>query len=240
MSDWFGGNSDSPVQVMGTGVEVRPLMRTVYLWMTLGLLVTAFTAVFVVNTPAMLELALNRVVFFGAIIGELALVWGISLGIRRLSPGMAIALFFVYAAVNGFTLSLIFLVYELGTISTAFFSTAAAFGAMTVLGYTTQLDLSKYRSYFIMGLVGLIAAMLVNIFLRSSTFDLIISIFGVFLFLALTAYDTQKIKQLAADPELTSNGEMMMKVSILGALTLYLDFINLFLFLLRLFGRGRD
>lgn len=149
-------------------------------------------------------------------------------------------LFFVYAAVNGFTLSLIFLVYELGTISTAFFSTAAAFGAMTVLGYTTQLDLSKYRSYFIMGLVGLIAAMLVNIFLRSSTFDLIISIFGVFLFLALTAYDTQKIKQLAADPELTSNGEMMMKVSILGALTLYLDFINLFLFLLRLFGRGRD
>jgi hypothetical protein len=222
---------------VGVLVDVRPIMRMVYLWMTLGLLATAVTAIIVSSTPSLLALATNRAVFFGAIIGELALVVAIGWGIQRMSPGMAGALFFVYACVNGFTLSLIFFVYALGTIQIAFFTTAAAFAVMTVVGYTTQTDLTRYSTYFMMGLIGLLVALILNMFLRSSGFDLLISMFGVVLFTALTAYDTQKIKLMASDPQINTDGTMTAKIGILGALTLYLDFINLFLFILRLFGR---
>ncbi len=158
---------------------------------------------------------------------------------RRLSFPVAALMFFAYAALNGFTLSLIFIVYDLGAISKAFLSATAAFGVMTVVGYTTQVDLQKYRSYFMMGLIGLLVAMVINIFLRSNGFDILISMVGVVLFTALTAYDTQKIKLMASDPEINADGSLVMKLSIMGALALYLDFINLFLFLLRLFGRRR-
>jgi FtsH-binding integral membrane protein len=149
-------------------------------------------------------------------------------------------MFFVYAAVNGFTLSLIFLVYNLGAIGAAFLTTAGLFGAMTIVGLTTQIDLTKYSTYFMMAIIGLVIAMVVNIFLRSSGFDLLISFAGVIIFTALTAYDTQKIKNMASDPTIDAGSDAAMKLSILGALTLYLDFINLFLFLLRLFGGRRD
>lgn len=234
----FNSGSGSVART-GLLADVRPLMKLVYVWMTLGLLLTTVVSITVATNETILNLALNRGLFFGAVIGELVLVIALSAAIRRLSFPVAALLFFAYAALNGFTLSLIFFVYDLGAISKAFLSATAAFGVMTVVGYTTQVDLQKYRTYFFMGLIGLLVAMLINIFLRSNGFDLVISMFGVVLFTALTAYDTQKIKLLAADPEVGAGGEMMMKLSIRGALTLYLDFINLFLFLLRLFGRRR-
>jgi hypothetical protein len=221
-------------------VEIRPLMRGVYMWMALGLLTTAAVAGFTYNTPALLEFASNPIVFFGAIIGELVLVIALSWGIRRMTPTVAGLMFFVYAAVNGFTLSLIFLVYDLGAIGAAFLTTAGLFGAMTIVGLVTQVDLTKYSTYFMMAVIGLVIAMVVNIFLRSTMFDMLISIAGVIIFTALTAYDTQKIKNMASDPTIDAGSDLAMKLSILGALTLYLDFINLFLFLLRLFGGRRD
>jgi uncharacterized protein len=245
MSDYsFWGERaiDSP----SLRVEVRPLFRLVYMWMGFGLLVTTVIALLTVNPGSPLynllfdvRGGLNEGVFFGAIIGEFALVIALSAGLRRMSVGLAAVLFFLYAAVNGFTLSLIAMIYTDASIVSAFVSTAALFGVMTVVGFTTQMDLSRYRTYFFMGLIGLVVAMVVNLFLRSSGFDLLISMFGVVLFTALTAYDTQKIKQLASDPTIQADGDLAMKFSILGALTLYLDFINLFLFLLRLFGRRR-
>lgn len=238
MSGFFGNRNESPI-LSEPRVGLQPLMRMVYAWMTLGLLVTGGVAVYTANMLTTSARSINPGLFLGGVIVELALVMGLSWGIRRLSPGVAIAMFLIYAAVNGFTLSVIFLVYNLGTIQLAFFSTAATFAVMSVVGYTTQLDLSQYRTYFIMGLIGVIVASLVNVFLRSTGFELLISLVGVVLFTALTAYDTQRIKRMASDPEITSDTNMSMKLGILGALTLYLDFVNLFLFLLRLFGRRR-
>jgi FtsH-binding integral membrane protein len=167
------------------------------------------------------------------------MVVGLSWGLRRISPNLAMILFFVYAALNGFTLSLLVMVYADSSLVTAFASAAALFGVMSVVGYTTQADLTQYRTYFMMGLIGLIVAMIVNIFLQSRGLEMLLSLFGVVLFTALTAYDTQKIKQIAADPNIQADGSLVIKLSIMGALALYLDFINLFIFLLRLFGRRR-
>lgn len=237
MTDWFGSGQSSVVVNGASAVATRPLMRFVYMWMTLGLLVTAAVAWFVPNTPALLELVMNRAVFFGAIIVELALVIGLSWGLNRMSANLAGMLFFVYAAVNGFTLSVIFLVYDIGSIAEAFLITAGMFGVMTVFAFTTKLDLSRYGSILMMALIGLVIAMLVNTFLGSSSLNFIISLGGVVLFSALTAYDTQKIKNMAAMTSMSDDGSLTAKLGIMGALTLYLDFINLFLFLLRLLGR---
>src|SRR5258707_808854 len=162
MAGFFGNNSGDLISPVTTDTQIRPLMRMVYVWMTIGLFVTAGVALWVASSPTLINSA--KQFFIPAVIGELALVIGLSWGLRRMSPGLAIALFFAYAAVNGFTLSLIFLVYKLGTIQLAFVSTAATFGVMSVVGYTTQLDLSKYRTYFLMALIGLLVAMVVNMF----------------------------------------------------------------------------
>lgn len=237
-------NSDmersTPLNLAGLRVEIRPLMRLVYMWMTVGLLVTAFIAMMVSGNEALLSLVLNPVVLIGSIIGQLALVVAINAGIRRMSPNLAGILFFVYAGLNGFVFSIIFVAYDLGAIGLAFLTTAGLFGAMTVVGFTTKTDLTQYRSYFMMGLIGLVIAMVVNMFLGSGPLDFLISIVGVLVFTALTAYDTQKIKEMAANPTIEADGSLAPKLAIVGALTLYLDFINLFLFLLRLFGGGRD
>lgn len=235
---------NGPVQVLktfpGAQIEFRPLMRQVYMWMGLGLLVTFFIALLTANTPALQQIAFNPTVMLISVFGSLGLVIGLSWGIRRMSATTAAVLFFVYAALLGFTtMAIVFAVYPVGTIVAAFGTTAALFGVMTVIGFTTKVDLSKYSTYFMMALIGLVIAIIVNMFLNSGPFEMLISIFGVILFTALTAYDTQKIKEMSMDPELQAGGEMMMKISILGALTLYLDFVNLFLFLLRLFG-SRD
>jgi FtsH-binding integral membrane protein len=220
-------------------VETRPLLRNVYLLMTLGLLVTAAMSYITVNAEPLRDLLRYPLVVWGVFIVQLILVGALSVAIFRLSTGAAAAIFLVYAASVGFTLSGMVLYYDLGTLTTAFVATAALFAAMSIVGLTTSVDLTKMGAYLFIGLIGLLFAMLLNIFLRSSTFDLVISLVGVVLFTALTAYDTQKIAQMASNPEIQADGSGLMgKLSVLGALKLYLDFLNLFLFLVRILGRS--
>ena len=217
------------------GIQLNAVMRNVYAWMTMGLLITAFVSA-LLNASG---LAPSGTVMLLAVFGQLGIVIGLSWAIHRISATLAGLLFFAYSAMTGVTFSIIFLVYPIGSITAAFLTTAGVFAAMTIVGLTTQTDLSKYSAYFIMGLIGLFIAMIVNIFLGSSALDFVISIFGVLLFTGLTAWDTQRIARMAADPRFAVKADETLKFSILGALTLYLDFINLFLFLLQLFG-GRD
>ena len=236
----FNTSQSIPQSAVQPRVEVRPLMRQVYMWMALGLLVTTGASILTLSVPALLRLALNPLVLIGAIIGELVLVIALSRAIMRMSTQMAIGGFVVYAALNGFTLSMIFLAYNLGSIALAFGTTVILFGVMTMIAMTTSIDLSKYGSYLMMAVIGLVIAMVVNMFANSGPLDYIISCAGVLIFTALTAYDTQKLHRLAADPQIQAEGAALLtKISVLGALTLYLDFINLFLFILRLVG-GRD
>jgi len=229
---------DDAIPAPASRINVQSVLQWVYVWMAVGLLVTAGVAFLTINTPALANLAASPVIWV-AFIGELILVFALSAALPRLSPGVASMMFFVYAALNGFTLSVIFLIYTGGTIAAAFGTTAALFGAMSVIGFTTKMDLTKYGTYLMMALIGLVIVMVINIFLQSSGLDLLISLVGVILFTALTAYDTQKIKRMAASAEVNADGSTAMKLSIMGALALYLDFINLFLFLLRLLGGNR-
>lgn len=223
-------------------VEFRPLMRLVYLWMGLGLLTTAVLAlVLSSNEQLIFSIAQWTLPIF---IGQFILVIALSWAVNRIPPMVAVALFFVYAVSMGVTMSVLVYSYvatgEAMAVANAFFTTAGLFGVMTVVGYTTKVDLSRYSTFFMMALIGLVIAMVVNMFLQSSGFSLLISIIGVLLFTALTAYDTQKIKNLAMHPSMQEHSDAMVRLSVLGALTLYLDFINLFIFLLRIFAGGRD
>ncbi len=220
-------------------VEVRPLLRSVYLWMTLGLLITAGVAFAIAAyAPHLLQ---NVLLVWGLLIAELILVLVLAAAIWRLSFGAAALIFVLYAGFTGISLSGIVLYYDLGTLTQAFLSAAALFAVMSIVGLTTKADLSKLGTYLIIGLFGIILAMFINFFFRSSAFDFIISIIGVVIFTGLTAYDTQKIARLAVDPRIEGEGSQLAgKLSILGALTLYLDFLNLFLFLLRIFGRSEN
>lgn len=218
--------------------SVAKVMRSVYLRMFLGLLATAFTAMFVASQESlMLAIFGNKIFFWGLIIAEFACVIGISGAINKISTAMAVLLFFVYAIINGVTLASIFRVFEISTIAQTFFITAGVFGAMSAYGYLTRADLSKFGAFLFMALIGLIITSVVNIFFmeESKTLDWVISLVGVGIFIGLTAWDTQKIKMMV----MQSNGYNMGKIATLGALSLYLDFINLFLYLLRIFG-SRD
>ena len=232
-------NVAQPQMYSVPGVEVRPLLRSVYLWMTLGLLITAVVAFAIAAyAPHLLQ---NVVLVWGLVIAELLVVLVLAAAIWRLSFGAAALLFVLYAGLPGITLSGLVLYYNLGTLTQAFLSAAALFAVMSIVGLTTKADLSKFGTYLIIGLFGIVLAIFINFFLRSSAFDFIISIIGVIFFTEMTAYDTQKIARLAADPRIEGEGSQLAgKLSILGALTLYLDFLNLFLFLLRLFGRSQD
>jgi uncharacterized protein len=219
-------------------VEVRPLLRNVYLWMTAGLALTAAVAYLCANNDTLLDLWESPWIAFGAIIGQLALVVVLSVRIMTLSPAAATLLFLGYAALTGFSLTGIVLYYDVGTLSVAFATTAALFGVMSIVGAFTKADLTKLGTYLFIGLIGVIIAMLINIFIGSDTFEFIISIAGVVIFTGLTARDTQKIVQLSANPQLEGDGGVLLaRLSIMGALVLYLDFLNLFLFLLRILGR---
>jgi FtsH-binding integral membrane protein len=218
------------------GINLQSVMRQVYVWMGLGTLLTAAVAYVTVNT-SLINLAANPLILLGAVIAELGLVLGISFGFNRISAATATALFLVYAALNGFTLSLVLLAFTTASVVSAFVATGALFGAMSIIGYTTRVDLSKLGTYLMMALIGLLIAMVVNLFISSGPLDLIISVVGVLLFTALTAYDTQRIGRMAA--QMDAQGEAGAKLSIFGALKLYLDFINMFLFMLRLIGRRR-
>ncbi len=213
------------------------LMRKVYVWMTLALVLTGITAYGVASSPSlMMTIIQTPAIMWGLIIAELAIVITISAAINRLSLTTATLLFVLYSVLNGATFSLIFAVYTMSSIANVFFITAGTFGVMAAYGYFTKRDLSSLGRLLLMALIGLIIATLVNVFLvKSSGFDLILSYAGVLIFVGLTAYDTQKIKQMLAMQ--TDMGEGAQKVALLGALSLYLDFINLFLYLLRIFGR---
>ncbi len=213
------------------------LMRKVYVWMTLALVLTGITAFGVASSPSlMMTIFQTPAIMWGLIIAELAIVIAISAAINRLSLTTATLLFVLYSVLNGATFSLIFAVYTMSSIANVFFITAGTFGVMAAYGYFTKRDLSSWGRLLLMALIGLIIATLVNVFLvKSSGFDLILSYAGVLIFVGLTAYDTQKIKQMLAMQ--TDMGEGAQKVALLGALSLYLDFINLFLYLLRIFGR---
>lgn len=216
---------------------VSVVMKSVYLKMTFGVLLTAVTAFFTVMFLPNFAyvLASNSWVYWGLAIAEIGVVLYLSARINTMSQTTATLLFYLYALLNGVTLSLIFYVYSLGSIATTFFVTAGTFGAMSVYGYFTKTDLSKFGSILVMALFGLIICILVNLFLQSSTFDFIISGVGVLIFTGLTAWDTQKIKRLAELNPGASDG----RLATIGALMLYLDFINLFLYLLRFLG-SRD
>jgi uncharacterized protein len=214
-------------------------IRRVYNWMGLGLALTALVAYYTAATPSLTRLIFgNQLIFFALIIGELALGFGLSAAIDRLQPGTATLMFFVYAGLNGLTLAVIFLAYTQASIANAFFVTAGTFGITSLYGYTTKRDLTSWGSFFFMGLVGIILATLINFFLQSEAVYWVTTYLGVFVFVGLTAYDTQAIKNMAAAGFNDTASES--KAAVIGALRLYLDFINLFLMLLRIMGGRRD
>jgi FtsH-binding integral membrane protein len=220
-----------------SAVQDRTILKNVYLWMTAGLFLTALSARAMLVTGLYRSVLGNPVLMFGLIIAELVLVFRLSAGIQRMSVGAAVISFGVYAALNGVNLTSIFLMYRMGTIVNAFISTGALFGAMSLWAVTTRRDLSGWGHYLMMGLIGLIIASVINIFLGSSGMDYIISYAGVVLFTGLTAYDTQKIRNMSRQLSYSVDEGQFVKLSVLGALILYLDFINMFLFILRLLGR---
>lgn len=206
--------------------------------MFLGLLVTAIAAIFTATNKTMMEVIFGSNLFFVFIIAELGLVIALSAGIAKMSYAVTQLMFYLYAVVNGITLASIFHVYELGTIGLAFFTAAISFGVMAVYGAVTKKDLTRIGSFLLMGLIGIIVASIINIFVRSSQFDLLISFAAVAIFVGLVAFDTQKIKSYYY----MSSGDYQMrrKIAIMGSLSLYLDFINIFLYLLRIFASKKD
>lgn len=213
------------------------LLRKVYVWMTLALVITGVTAYGVATSPGlMMTIATNKILLWGLLIAELALVFGVSAAINRLSLTTATLMFVLYSVINGVTMSFLFAIYTASSIANVFLITAGTFAAMAILGYVTKTDLSSLGKILMMALIGMIIATLVNVFfVKSSGFDLIISYVGVLIFVGLTAYDSQKIKNMLMTAE--DAGEGYQKLALLGALTLYLDFINLFIYLLRILGK---
>ncbi len=224
-----------------TEIRVNEFVRSVYNWMFIGLGLTGLIALYVSSNDNIIRLIYgNRLLFFGLIIAELALVFSISGMVNRMSAGTATALFVIYSGLNGVTLSFIFLYYTRASIVSTFFICAATFLACSVYGWTTKKNLTSWGGFLMMGLFGIIIATLVNMFIRSSAVSIVVSYIGVIVFVGLTAYDTQKLKNMAQTQPDGLDGAVIRKGAILGALSLYLDFINLFLMLLRIFGQGRD
>ncbi len=212
------------------------VMKQVYMKMFLALLVTGFVSMWAASSKLFLTTIFANSWGIWVLMGvEVLLVIAISGAINKLSSAMATALFFLFAIVNGLSLAPIFLVYTGESIASTFFITAGTFAAMSIYGYFTSTDLSKFGSILIMALIGIIICTIVNIFVANSTLDWIISGVGVLIFIGLTAWDTQKIKQMALDSPNATNG----KLATIGALSLYLDFINLFIYLLRFLGDRR-
>ena len=238
--DFRNSNMTTPPPYYGERAvsQLNSVMKRVYVRKFIGLLISAFCALGVASSPAAMQFIFgNQIVFWGMFIAMLAMAFLIPARLNKMSSATVLILFCVYAALMGCWLSSVFYAYRMGTIVTTFFITAGTFGAMSVYGYFTKSNLAKMGSYLTMALIGMIIAMVVNIFLKSSALEWIVSIVGVLIFVGLTAWDTQQIKQLAGanlEPALTD------KLATMGAMNLYLDFINLFLFILRIFGGGRD
>ena len=233
--DEFNRTVDSMEGARPTSLALPALMRKVYVWMAFALIITGLVSYEVATSQTILYAVFtNRILFWGIVIAELALVWGISGAINKLSLTTATILFILYSALNGLTLASIFVLFTASSIASTFFITAGTFGVMALIGYTTRTDLSSIGKIAFMGLIGIIIATVVNIFIGSSMMQMIISYIGVAIFVALTAYDVQKLRVILANYEYVD--ESAQKVALVGALTLYLDFINLFIYLLRIFG----
>ena len=220
-------------------VLVNTFLRGVYWWMTAGLALTGLVAWLVFNSPTMRQIVFgNQLIFIGFILAELGLVFYLSARIQRLSGATATMLFMIYSALNGATFSVFLMAYTMPSIATVFFITAGTFGATSLYGMITKRDLTGVGGFMMMGLIGIIIASIVNLFLQNPMVYMVISYVGVIVFVGLTAYDTQRLRVMgesvpADDPEAVRRGTIM------GALALYLDFINLFIMLLRIFGERR-
>jgi len=226
-----------PAQRTEAQIQVNTFIRSVYNWMAIGLGLTGFTALYVSNSETMLKLIFgNQLIFFGLIIGELVLVFSLASRVNKMQASTATSLFVLYAALNGVTLSAIFLIYTRSSITSTFFICAATFVVSSIYGMVTKRDLTSMGQFMFMGLIGIVIASVVNLFVRSSGMSLIVSYIGVIVFVGLTAYDTQKLRTMALSQPAGIDGATVRKGAILGALTLYLDFINLFLMLLRILG----
>ncbi|MFI3308404.1 Bax inhibitor-1 family protein [Ewingella allii] len=235
--DRYPRSNGSIVERANSGIQAY--MAQVYGWMTCGLLLTAFVAWYASRSAAILGFIFSsQITFFGLIIAQLALVFVISGMVNRLSGTVATGLFMLYSALTGLTLSSIFIVYTGSSIASTFVVAGGMFGAMSVFGYTTKRDLSRMGSLLFMGLIGIVLASLVNIWLKSPALMWAVTYIGVVIFVGLTAYDTQKLKNMGEQLDVNDK-DSFRKYSIVGALTLYLDFINLFLMLLRIFGNRR-
>ncbi len=218
--------------------EQQRFMTKVYGWMCFALIVTASVALLTVSSPALANLILgNQLLFFGLLIGEIVLVGYLAVAVAKMSASTATAVFIAYSALNGLTFSVIFMAFTAGSIASTFFITAGTFGVMSVYGYVTKTDLTRVGNLCFMGLIGVIIASVVNFFFKSPMIYWVTTYIGIAVFVGLTAYDTQKIKKMNIIGN--ENTDEDKKEAIMGALTLYLDFINLFLMLLRLFGRRR-
>lgn len=218
------------------------VMRNVYLWMFLGLFVTGTVSVVLIYTPLfsiLVQILQVPFLFFGILIGELILVGWLSSQIGKLSLRASRTGFIVYAILNGITMSVIFLAYLESSIAMTFITTACVFGAMGIIGYTTKIDLSKWGSYLLMGLIGFLIGSVINLFFAYSVLELLLTYAGIALFVGLTVYDTQRIKHMVIEASQSNDEAIVQRVGLLGALRLYLDFINMFLLILRLFGKGR-
>jgi uncharacterized protein len=216
----------------------RSFMARVYGWMTIGLLVTAFTALVVASSPELVKTIYVSGGIWVLVIAELAIAFGFGFALRVVPVPLAAAMFLVYSVLTGATLSLVLLVYTASSVAATFFITAGMFAGISAYGYVTKRSLDSIGSFCIMGLWGLIIASVVNIFLHSNGMSWLISFVGVVVFTGLTAYDTQKFKQAYAEGQ--TGSEMNRKIALMGAFSLYLDFVNLFIYLLRFMGNRRD
>jgi len=231
-------NQERTIPIGQSVASTNTFFQKVYLWMTAGLGMTALTSFIVLSSPAAQQFIFgNKLVFYGLIFAELGLVIAISAAINRISAMSATLMFLAYSALNGVTFAAIFLMYTSSSIVSTFLVTAGTFGAMSVYGYVTKRDMTGFGSFLFMGLIGIVIASVVNIFLHSEMIYWITTYIGVFIFVGLTAYDTQKIKQIGQAGFI--DREHQQKAAVLGALRLYLDFINLFLMLLRIMGNRR-
>jgi len=237
MADFETTRGSAALPTAADAARVTAFLRMVYGWMCVGLGITAFVAVTATGSPALVRtIASNQILFFALILAELGLVFYLSSRATRLAPSTAIGLFVLYAALNGVTMSLVLLMYTGASIATTFVVTAGMFGALALFGTTTKRSLAGAGHFFFMGLIGLILASVVGIFWHSEALQFLISVIGVIVFTGLTAWDAQRLKQMAlAIPEGESGS-----YAIVGALSLYLNFINLFLILLRFQGGSRD
>ena len=236
----FGGGTTIDAASGRSETLAQGFMQKVYLWMMLGLAATAIVSYFTTTSEAMLSFLFVRygmVPFFVLAIAEIGIVFYLSLRIAKLNPATASMLFFVYSALNGVTIAPILMIYTSASVATTFFVTAGMFGAMSVYGMTTKRDLTGFGSFLRMGLFGLIIAIVVNMFMRSDMISYVVSGMAIIIFTGLAAYDTNKLRKIGMEGGF--GDDMRDNLAVLGALTLYLDFINLFIHLLRFMGKRR-